>query len=1107
MAVQLILKNSSVEDRHPTANQLTNGEISLNYNEAGAFLSCRDTNGDIQHIGGVKIDDATPGSPSKQALWFQPSTSKLFIYDGTGWLVVASGGGSGPGSDTVDQILAGNGINSDPSTGLGVITLDADLNFSRGLEFVAGQIAVALGVGLEFDVNGRVANTLGAVQYRGTLDLTSSDPRPTSPVQGDTWVNTTDGTSNAVWNPDIPTGTTVEVGDLVIYNGTIWTFLARGLSPAERTDLGLGVVDDVSVEVTSSTGSNVQLPAATGTTAGVLTAADKVIIDEGASTWERNGSILQPVDDTYNVEIGGGNITLTSAGGITTSFFTLSRISNPKLVIESPGDDSTARAVAVSYNFSDGGGAAIQATRVASATASDVYLSFRTGGTTNSEERMRIDSTGDVLIGGTLPSAPNITLASSGAITAGTYNTLTVGRGPSGISTNTVVGFGAFAANTTGNNSTAIGRLALANNTIGNNNTAVGTQALLTNTEGSANTAHGFNALRFSTTGGSNTGTGFRALYSNTEGSNNTAMGRETLYSNITGDRNAALGYLSGYYIEGSNNTILGAYQGTAADATLSDTVIISAGATERMRIDSSGNSNFTIPTLTNNTSGDVLLFRDIDTNTVGAGLRLARYQNAQNYGLGIYTSQGSTVEAVRVANTGDVLIGGTLPSAPNITLANSGSITAGTYNTLTLGAPTAGSTAVGTASLEAITTGTSNVALGNRALRQLTTGSNNLAVGYQTLIASNGSNNTGVGNNTLNQSTTGGKNTALGSGALADNISGNNNVAIGYQSGQAFTGGNNTILGPYVGTAADSTINNTVVISAGVNEKLRIDSAGSLLFGGTLPSAPNITLASDGAITALADATINNVTVGLGGGSVTANTAVGRTALPSNTTGNFNTAVGRESLNSNTEGNSNTAVGRQVLNNNTTGSLNTATGQSAGYYIEGSNNTILGAYTGTTADSTLSDTVIISAGRTERARCDSSGTWQFTGKLVSASTVFGDGGTTLTTKDYVDSAAYAGIPQNAQTSAYTLASTDNGQHISITIGGVTVPSAVFSVGDTISIYNNSAADQTITQGASVTLRFAGTADTGNRTLAQRGLATVLCVGSDEFVISGGGLS
>lgn len=98
-------------------------------------------------------------------------------------------------------------------------------------------------------------------------------------------------------------------------------------------------------------------------------------------------------------------------------------------------------------------------------------------------------------------------------------------------------------------------------------------------------------------------------------------------------------------------------------------------------------------------------------------------------------------------------------------------------------------------------------------------------------------------------------------------------------------------------------------------------------------------------------------------------------------------------------------------------------------------------------------------------------------------------------------------VPQNAQTSAYTLVAADNGRHISITTGGVTVPAGVFAAGDTVTIYNNSASNQTITQGASVTLRQVATANTGNRTLAQRGLATILCVGSNEFVITGGGLS
>lgn len=98
-------------------------------------------------------------------------------------------------------------------------------------------------------------------------------------------------------------------------------------------------------------------------------------------------------------------------------------------------------------------------------------------------------------------------------------------------------------------------------------------------------------------------------------------------------------------------------------------------------------------------------------------------------------------------------------------------------------------------------------------------------------------------------------------------------------------------------------------------------------------------------------------------------------------------------------------------------------------------------------------------------------------------------------------------IPQNSQTSAYVLVAADAGRHISITTGGVTVPSGVFAIGDTISIYNNSTSNQTITQGGSVTLRQAGTANTGNRTLAQYGVATVICVASNTFVISGAGLS
>ena len=79
---------------------------------------------------------------------------------------------------------------------------------------------------------------------------------------------------------------------------------------------------------------------------------------------------------------------------------------------------------------------------------------------------------------------------------------------------------------------------------------------------------------------------------------------------------------------------------------------------------------------------------------------------------------------------------------------------------------------------------------------------------------------------------------------------------------------------------------------------------------------------------------------------------------------------------------------------------------------------------------------------------------------------------------------------------------------ISITTGGVSVlTTTAFTTGQSVSIYNDSGSNQTITQGASVTIRQVGTANTGNRTLTQRGLVTVMFVSATEAVISGGGLA
>ena len=99
--------------------------------------------------------------------------------------------------------------------------------------------------------------------------------------------------------------------------------------------------------------------------------------------------------------------------------------------------------------------------------------------------------------------------------------------------------------------------------------------------------------------------------------------------------------------------------------------------------------------------------------------------------------------------------------------------------------------------------------------------------------------------------------------------------------------------------------------------------------FVGTTPGV----LSQDAAVFSFDDSTnqflVQGATVGLGGGGVTSNTAVGTSALASNLTGANITAVGNLALNLNTASN-NTAFGSQVLRNNVTGIRNVGIGSSA---------------------------------------------------------------------------------------------------------------------------------------------------------------------------------
>ena len=158
-------------------------------------------------------------------------------------------------------------------------------------------------------------------------------------------------------------------------------------------------------------------------------------------------------------------------------------------------------------------------------------------------------------------------------------NGINIGLGGGNISSNTVVGSGALASNTTGYSNTANGMNSLRSNTTGYYNTANGMDALYNNTTGHDNTANGEASLRSNTTGNNNTANGNDTLLYNTTGDSNTANGNNSLLSNITGSYNTALGVDSlRSNTTGSYNTVNG-YQALYNNITGSGNVAFGSGA------------------------------------------------------------------------------------------------------------------------------------------------------------------------------------------------------------------------------------------------------------------------------------------------------------------------------------------------------------------------------------------------------------------------------------------------------------------------------------------------------------------------------------------------
>jgi hypothetical protein len=252
----------------------------------------------------------------------------------------------------------------------------------------------------------------------------------------------------------------------------------------------------------------------------------------------------------------------------------------------------------------------------------------------------------------------------------------------------------------------------------------------------------------------------------------------------------------------------------------------------------------------------------------------------------------------------------------------------------------------------------------------------------------------------------------------------------------------------------------------------------------------------------------VANVTVA-NGVTATKFTTAGTVIATGNITGGNLTTVGITSTGSLTASTTISATGNITGGNLTTVGLISATGNLTAGNVSG---TTVNAttHTGTTVSVTgnVSGGNVISSALVQGVTVSASGNVTG-GNILTAGLMSATGG--ITSGDGISDSlgSVRSIPQNGKSANYTLEATDNGQMINITAGNVTVPAGVFAspFGQTVSIYNNQNASNAVVQGAGVTLRLAGTAATGNRTMARYGLSTIVCVAANTFVISGAGLT